>query len=207
MESRMDKIFQAYIDNEISLDEICTKFNITSWDFFKKLANFCNLHFVDLDEDNDFIYEGIPFSLLLKFKFLLIKNNDGFMIIRSKPCSLELLEQVKTFMICEKIDTAIADELKIAKILNQIRIQEEIKRLSIKLRLEWQENHKRDDQSCISQIFDFLLHEILSFHASDIHIEARNDDALIRFRIDGILREFAIFEKDIYEALVFMSNF
>ncbi|EDO9701605.1 hypothetical protein GKA17_06660 [Campylobacter jejuni] len=47
MESRMDKIFQAYIDNEISLDEICTKFNITSWDFFKKLANFCNLHFVD----------------------------------------------------------------------------------------------------------------------------------------------------------------
>lgn len=73
MESRMDKIFQAYIDNEISLDEICTKFNITSWDFFNKLANFCNLHFVDLDEDNDFIYEGIPFSLLLKFKFLLIK--------------------------------------------------------------------------------------------------------------------------------------
>ena len=70
------------------------------------------------------------------------------MIIRSKPCSLELLEQVKTFMICEKIDTAIADELKIAKILNQIRIQEEIKRLSIKLRLEWQENQKRDDQSC-----------------------------------------------------------
>lgn len=69
---------------------------------FNKLANFCNLHFVDLDEDNDFIYEGIPFSLLLKFKFLLIKNNDGFMIIRSKPCSLELLEQVKTFMICEK---------------------------------------------------------------------------------------------------------
>ncbi len=51
MESRMDKIFQAYIDNEISLDEICTKFNITSWDFFKKLANFCNLHFVDLDEE------------------------------------------------------------------------------------------------------------------------------------------------------------
>ncbi len=207
MESRMDKIFQAYIDNEISLDEICTKFNITSWDFFKKLANFCNLHFVDLDEDNDFIYEGIPFSLLLKFKFLLIKNNDGFMIIRSKPCSLELLEQVKTFMICEKIDTAIADELKIAKILNQIRIQEEIKRLSIKLRLEWQENQKRDDQSCISQIFDFLLHEILSFHASDIHIEARNDDALIRFRVDGILREFAIFEKDIYEALVFHVKF
>lgn len=207
MESRMDKIFQAYIDNEISLDEICTKFNITSCDFLKKLANFCNLHFVDLDEDNDFIYEGIPFSLLLKFKFLLIKNNDGFMIIKSEPCSLELLEQVKTFMIYEKIDTIIADELKIAKILNQIRVQEEIKRLSIKLRLEWQENQKRDDQSCISQIFDFLLHEILSFHASDIHIEARNDDALIRFRVDGILREFAIFEKDIYEALVFHVKF
>lgn len=68
-------------------------------------------------------------------------------------------------------------------------------------------NQKRDDQSCISQIFDFLLHEILSFHASDIHIEARNDDTLIRFRVDEILCEFAIFEKDIYETLVFHIKF
>lgn len=30
---------------------------------------------------------------------------------------------------------------------------------------------------------------------------------MIRFRVDGILREFAIFEKDIYEALVFHVKF
>lgn len=207
MENRINETFQAYIENEMSLDEICANLTITSEEFFKKLANFYDLNFIDLDKYDDFVFEGIPFSLLLKFKFLLIKNNDDFLIVRSKPCSLELLEQIKTFIVCEKINTAIADELKITQILNQIRIQEEIKRLSVKLRLEWQESQRRDNQSCISQIFDFLLHEILSFHASDIHIEARSDNALIRFRVDGILREFAVFEKDIYEALVFHIKF
>lgn len=34
MRNRLDKTFQAYIDNEMSLDEICAKFSITSENFF-----------------------------------------------------------------------------------------------------------------------------------------------------------------------------
>ncbi|MFQ6342626.1 GspE/PulE family protein [Campylobacter sp. VTCC 70190] len=203
----MDKIFKAYIDGAMSLDTICTQFSLNCDEFFKNLAHFCHLSFVDLDECDAFIYEALPFSLMMKFKFLLMKNDDGFMIIKSKPCSLELLEQVKNFIPYEKISVLIGDELKISKILNHIRIQEELKKLSSKLRQEWQESAKQDEQSSISQIFDFILSEILAFNASDIHIEARNTDALIRFRADGILREFAVFEKDIYEALVFHIKF
>lgn len=52
-----------------------------------------------------------------------------------------------------------------------------------------------------------MLNEILPLNASDIRIEARLEDALIRFRVDGILRELANVEKDIYEALVFHIKF
>ena len=80
--------------------------------------------------------------------------------------------------------------------------REKLKNLSTNLRLEWKENRSQDEQSCISQIFDFILDEILEFNPSDIHIEARENDTLIRFRVDGILREFACLEKDIYANIV-----
>ena len=84
------------------------------------------------------------------------------------------------------------------KFLYKLQVREKLKNLSTNLRLEWKENRSQDEQSCISQIFDFILDEILEFNPSDIHIEARENDTLIRFRVDGILREFACLEKDIY---------
>ena len=204
----MDKsFFEAYIDDNLSFDEIYNRFSLNSEEFLKSLASFYGIDFIDLDENTQFFNANVPFALLLKFKILLIKGEDRLFIVRSKPCSLELLEQIKNFTACEKIGALIADELKISKILNRFRIQEQVKKLSAKLRLEWQDNAKSDNQSCISQIFDFILNEVLEFNASDIHIEARINDALLRFRADGILREFASFEKDIYEALVFHVKF
>lgn len=123
----MDAIFKAYIDNTMELDFICKEFSFSVDEFFKNLADFCNVNFIDLDQCDSFVYEGVPFSLLLKFQFLLIKNNDEFLVLRSKPCSLELLEQIKNFIVCEKISAAIVNELKITKILNQIRVQERVK--------------------------------------------------------------------------------
>ncbi|MDX2323936.1 type II/IV secretion system protein [Campylobacter hepaticus] len=207
MQDNMEAIFQAYINDNMSLDQICKQCSCSVDEFFQKLAHFYKIDFIDLDQYDHFIYENMPFSLFEKFRFLLIENANGFLIVRSKPCSLELLEQVKNFVFCENMSMVIANELKITKILNQIRIQEKMSKLSTKLRLEWQEKEKKDDQSCISQIFDFLLNEILPFNASDMHIEARADDALIRFRVDGILHQLLECQKDVYEALVFYIKF
>ncbi|TKX32870.1 GspE/PulE family protein [Campylobacter aviculae] len=199
-------LIENYLNQKINLEQIYQNFNIKSEDFLKALASFLNVKYIELNEFDEKFCENFPFNILFKFQILPIRCRDILYIARSRPCSLELLEQIRIFTDIEKIEIALADEFKILKFLNKLRIKEELKKLSIKLRLEWQEGLK-ENQSCISQIFHFILAEVLDFNTSDIHIEFRINDALVRFRVDGILREFVCLEKDIYEALVFHIKF
>ncbi|MGH2266943.1 GspE/PulE family protein [Campylobacter taeniopygiae] len=199
-------LFEGYLNQKINLDQIYQNFNIQSEDFLKKLASFLNMKFIELNEFDEKFCEDFPFNILLKFQVLPIKDENILYIVSAKPCSLELLEQIKIFTNIEKIEIAFADEFKILKFLNILRIKDELKKLSIKLKLEWQEGAK-ENQTCISQIFYFILEEALKINTSDIHIESRINDALIRFRVDGILKKFVDLEKDIYEALIFHIKF
>lgn len=203
-----ETLFELYLNDEINLKQLCNDYEVKSEDFLKALAFYQKMEYFDFEEMDEEKCAIFPFSFLLKFQILPIKiQNDVFCLARSKPFSIELLEEIEVFSNRKNIKVVIADEFKIVKCLNKLRIKEELKILSTKLRLEWQENIKQENQSYISQIFDFILDEALKLNASDIHIEARFDNALIRFRVDGVLQEFSCIDKDIYEALIFYIKF
>ncbi len=54
----------------------------------------------------------------------------------------------------------------------------------------------------IVNIVDAILAYAISLNASDIHIEALQDFVLIRFRIDGVLREIIRIPKEVHSAIV-----
>jgi len=54
----------------------------------------------------------------------------------------------------------------------------------------------------VVELVDTLLSYAVSLRASDIHFEAIEDALLVRFRVDGILREIIRIPKDIHSALV-----
>ncbi|TKX31439.1 GspE/PulE family protein [Campylobacter estrildidarum] len=199
-------LFENYLNQKINLEQIYQNFGIKSEDFLKNLASFLNMKYIELNDLDEKFCESFPFNILFKFQILPIKNANILYVVSAKPCSLELLEQIKIFTDIEKIEVVLTDEFKILKILNNLRIKDELKKLSVKLRLEWQEGVK-ESQTCISQIFYFILEEALKINTSDIHIESKVNDALIRFRVDGVLLKFVDLEKDIYEALVFYIKF
>ncbi|EAL6017467.1 type II/IV secretion system protein, partial [Campylobacter coli] len=201
-------LFEDYINGKITLEQIDREHKIDSEIFLKALASDKNISYSTLEELDLSLGEKFPCSFLFKFKILPILSKENTLhIASSKPCSLELLDEIRIFYEVKNIEVLIASEFKIMKFLYKLQVREKLKNLSTNLRLEWKENRSQDEQSCISQIFDFILDEILEFNPSDIHIEARENDTLIRFRVDGILREFACLEKDIYEALVFHIKF
>ncbi|ELS4957201.1 type II/IV secretion system protein [Campylobacter coli] len=201
-------LFEDYINGKITLEQIDREHKIDSEIFLKALASDKNISYSTLEELDLSLGEKFPCSFLFKFKILPILSKENTLhIASSKPCSLELLDEIRIFYEVKNIEVLIASEFKIMKFLYKLQVREKLKNLSTNLRLEWKENRSQDEQSCISQIFDFILDEILEFNPSDIHIEARENDTLIRFRVDGILREFACLEKDIYEALVFHVKF
>lgn len=203
-----EKLFHSYLKDEISLNELSLQFELESETFLKALAKYENTEFLDFKEYDETLCEILPLAVLEKFSILPLKSDvHNLYIVRAKPCSFEILEEIQSFCRNFFIKTAYADEVKISKELKRLRIKEKLKSLSIQVRQEWKENAKQDETSSISQIFDFIFREALQCNASDIHIEAQDKDSLIRFRVDGVLIFFALLQKDIYEALVFHIKF
>jgi len=54
----------------------------------------------------------------------------------------------------------------------------------------------------IVKIFDTILSYAVSEHASDIHIEVQEEEVVVRYRIDGVLRDIVKFPRGIESALV-----
>ncbi len=52
------------------------------------------------------------------------------------------------------------------------------------------------------EIIDEILEDALAIRASDIHIEPMENDVLIRFRVDGVLREVGRIPKEYYENIL-----
>lgn len=199
-------LFDLYLKDKLSLDELYLKLGLESEEFLKTLAKYYKMEFLSFENyDENF---KLPLNLLLEFKILPIKTDEeNVYIARAKPFSLELLERIQSLFRDKFVKAVISDCFKISKALNRLRIKEELKNLSLQLKEEWEDNFKQENQSSVSKIFDFILKEALNLNSSDIHIESRKNDALIRFRVDGELQFFCILEKEIYQALVFHIKF
>lgn len=201
-------LFNAYISDQVSIDELYLNLNIDYNDFLRSLAYFYNLDFFEWQEFDDELKVPLPYEILLNYQILPFKMDDKYIYIASfKPCSLEILEKIQRFFKDKFVKNILVNHIELKAKLQKFKVLARLQELSLKLKEELANNLKKDDKSSINQIFDFLIHESIKFCASDIHIEAREKDALIRFRIDGMLNFFCILDKEIYQALVFYIKF
>lgn len=54
----------------------------------------------------------------------------------------------------------------------------------------------------ISKILEIILAGALATHASDIHVEPEENNVRLRFRLDGVLNEILIFDRETYQLLL-----
>jgi type IV pilus assembly protein PilB len=83
--------------------------------------------------------------------------------------------------------------------------QKEIKdniQLSIQSKIQEKEAKEAAAEVPIVSIVDNILSYAISLNASDIHLEALEDVILIRYRVDGILKEIAKISKEIHPSIV-----
>lgn len=57
-------------------------------------------------------------------------------------------------------------------------------------------------QQVAPEILDQIIRDSLAYHVSDIHMDPREDEVVIRFRIDGVLQEMGRIEKRYYESIL-----
>jgi type IV pilus assembly protein PilB len=78
-------------------------------------------------------------------------------------------------------------------------IEEKIK---LSLQKKFNKEEEAGKQIPIVEIVDNLISHATYLNASDIHIEAMQDDVMVRFRIDGILHEVITMPKEVHPAIV-----
>lgn len=165
-------------------------------DMAKALSDFLRLPYLKLGRysiDNE-VLKSVPEAIAKKYNILpIFALDDSLTIATADPLDVDMVDDVTeiTGMNVNLVITAESDiERNIDLYYNAAKYQaksEDDKGQMVGPRVISQEIG--EDQSAIEAV-DLLFEEAVRIGASDIHIEPRQRDVRVRFRVDGVLQEY-----------------
>ena len=199
-------IIEFYKNGYIKLGEINDNFAVDIVFFLKELAKNLKLKFIDLDSvDIDYkMLAKLPFSQLKKFGALPIREDEiNAYIALIEPTNMNAQEGVQRLFSKKLVKYVVAEPFQIEKYLNKAEMSQSIKGLIDEIRKEITSSAAENPQesSGILRLIEIIIKTTILSGASDIHIEPTENNCIVRARIDGMLNETFIFEKDIYPPL------
>lgn len=201
-----DKLQEALTKSVLAhktLAEILLDDKLISDEKIKTLQSvFFNLPEVNLSEVTipESILKIIPYSVASKQKVIAFSRNSGIHVAISHPENRDVL-----FLIEKKTGLPVHPFL-----ATDHDIQEALRLYTKDVGTDFKKMYEAvfpeklpdDWMQKIEKIVDTLIYYAEKQRASDIHIEPRIDDVLIRYRIDGILHDIITFPKSIEDLLV-----
>ena len=170
--------------------------------YLKLLSEDLNVNYVK-DLDNIRLRNlNIPFTILKQTQAVPFKVSvDEVKIAMVNPLDWNAQSYFKRYFPDKKIEFLLAHKEDIQKALSIIENRERLKSIieNVKKELKGAESK---GESAIYQLMLYIIKNAIDKKASDIHIEAEEDGAVVRFRILGKLREFIDFDASIFNALV-----
>lgn len=164
----------------------------------KLIAQHFSVPFVNLGKITipDDVYRVVPdnFSkvhMLIPFA----RETEGLKVAVSNPSDTEAIRTLEK-KIGQKVIVHYATEQDIHMALKLHR--RDVQTLFTQL----MKKYNNDEETPLVAIVDLLLHAAVEENVSDIHIEPQEKDALIRYRIDGVLHDVLHLSKIIYQRVV-----
>lgn len=203
-------LMDLYRSNGISLDDIAMYFEISNRDFLEKVAQKLRFEYIDLDsvDINYKISEKIQYSVLSNFGFLPFKEDEiNLYVAYKEPFNLEAQDKVQHLFNRKLVKNYVANPAQIDRYLSKIQLNESIKDIINDIRKELSSDPTMatggdQDSSGILKLIEVILRTCIVNRSSDIHIEPTETNCIVRGRIDGMLTEIFIFDKDIYPPMV-----
>ncbi|WP_281950829.1 GspE/PulE family protein [Nitrosophilus kaiyonis] len=193
-------------EGSLSIDDLEPLPNNLKEKVLKYIAKILNIEFIDLDSiDIDFrLASKVPLSQLKKYEAIPIKEEDINILVAFKdPLDMSAQESIQRLFPKKPIKVAISPVKQIERYLNKLELSESVKGLISEIRKEINAGNVNDarESSAILRLIQIVLQTAILSRASDIHIEPTEKNCIVRTRIDGILTEQFIFDKDIYPPL------
>jgi len=168
-----------------------------------------------LDLDADLIESRISRPFAKRHRMLPLAMSDGrLQVACADPFDLESLDSFRR-IVERDIDLVVASEPDILKAINEFYgLRHSVKRaekdlssgidlgnLEALVRMKDAAEIESSDQHIVNAV-EFMLQHAYDTRASDIHIEPKREDCLIRFRIDGVLHDIQTIPKIVHKAVV-----
>jgi len=171
----------------------------------ERLAQRYRLPLVKL-EDNTVDYalvQSLPVDLMLRHRFVPLRRENGHLVIAmADPSDLMLMDELKVLLHVE-IRAEVATRTAIEGVLrkgdaSQRVLQEATEGFRASLIKETDQGEEvldldrlsgDSEMSPIIKLVDTLVFTALERRASDIHIETRDNEVVVKYRIDGALYE------------------
>ena len=197
-----------YRRGHTDIDEISTSLQIDQKRFIQYVCDKFKITFFDLDDiDIDYrISEKLSTSQLKSYNAIPVKEDEISVYVAFKnPFDVIIQDKVQNLFNRKLLKVACADPAQIEKYINKIDLNESIKDVITEIRKELSSSSSQGqstESSGILKLIEIILKTSIQSRASDIHIEPTETNCIVRSRIDGMLSETFIFDKDIYPPMV-----
>ncbi|MCI7103149.1 MAG: GspE/PulE family protein [Campylobacter sp.] len=206
-EGIMNVLALIYRRGRINIDEVCGYFALDRVEFLKYFAQNFKFEYSSLDEGSiDYnLARKIPSSQLKRLGALPLKEDKVNVYVAFRDLfDVEIQEQIANIFNRKILKVVVCDTAKLDKVLSKMELNESVSSLIAQIRQEISRANTDDggESSAILRLIETILKTAISSRASDIHIESSEKNCIVRCRIDGMLAEIFVFDKDIYPPLV-----
>jgi type II secretory ATPase GspE/PulE/Tfp pilus assembly ATPase PilB-like protein len=170
----------------------------------RRLAEQYGFPFVDLDhfQGDHQLFRDIPLDLMIRYQFLPEHREDGYItIVVGDPTDVLKLDELELLLgaplkVKVASPAAIRDKLQKSESTQRV-LDEATEGFRMQLVAENEDGEEtltidsitQQDSSPIIKLVDSIVFNAIQRRASDIHIETRDNEVVVKYRIDGVLYE------------------
>jgi len=171
------------------------------------VASALNVPFLDMDEaEIDMrLFSSVPYQQLLRYNALPIEESDLEIVVAFQdPMDMAAQDAMQRLFSKKPISPVLASPKKILAHLQKLEISQSIRGLVEEIRKDLNDGDSErngEESSAVLKLIDLILKNSIVIRASDIHIEATEKNCLVRARVDGMLVQSFVFDKDIFGPL------
>jgi type IV pilus assembly protein PilB len=168
-----------------------------------KLAERYRFPFVDLEEQHidPELFRSIPAELMFRFNFVPLEAHENQLVVAVADPSLVLLSDELPLLLGKKLVLKVSTPSQISDLLKRTEqsqrvLEQATEAFTLQVVAEEDEGDETisadrltqdSSVSPIVRLVDTVIFTALERRASDIHIEARDVEVVVKYRIDGIL--------------------
>jgi type IV pilus assembly protein PilB len=170
----------------------------------RKLAERYRFAFIDLREQriNAELFRSIPADLMFRYNFVPLETHDNVLAIAAADPGLVQMSDELPLLLGKKLSIRVATARQISDLLKRTEqsqrvLEQATEAFALQTAKEDEETEEtisgdrltRDSTaSPVVRLVETIIFTALERRASDIHIEARDAEVAVKYRIDGVLQ-------------------